>query len=185
MFCSFLLTAFLGVAQETANGSDVNSFIIGGGQEFTESSVFVNSVAILDVYTIGGGGGGGGTVFEAGMPFSAGAGAMPEVWLNYTYRPIDPNDESEIFVRSSHPIPAGIDIEARVIEVSSGGDFVDRGENGNFSIDENNGKIVKSFGAGYTDDGETNGYKIEYTFSNSGTESLPAGFSIIYEIIKK
>jgi hypothetical protein len=184
-----ILITLIGYSQETVNGSDLNSFIIGGGQQFTDASLFVNAVSLVDVSPQGVAviADGSSALLEAGIAALAGGTTdfIPDIWLNYTYRPINPGNVSEIFIRTSHPMPAGISLRARVIETSVGGNFIDRGINNNISINENNQRIVRSFGAGYTDDGETNGYKIQYTFSNTGGEELPPGFSIIYEIIKR
>ena len=187
--CGLLLTSFLGVSQETVNGSDVNSFIIGGGQETTPATLFLNAIAILDVSPDGVAviADGADSLLEAGLPILAGGTSdfIPDIWLNYTYRPTTPSDVAEIFIRTSQPLPAGVTLRAKVVEKGVGGNFIDRGVNNNFAVDENNSKIVRSFGAGYTDDDVTNGYKIQYSYSNTSGNPLPAGFSIIYEIIEK
>ncbi|PKA82621.1 hypothetical protein ATE92_0755 [Ulvibacter sp. MAR_2010_11] len=177
------------ISQETLDASDISNFIIGGDQASTTSSLFLNSVAIIDVAP----GGqpvissGSAALLEAGLPILAGGTSdfIPDIWINYTYRPEFPGDVSEIFVRTSMPIPSGITLKAKIIETGVNGNFIDRGVNSNVNIDETNNRIVRSFGPGYTDDGETNGYKVQYTYTNSGSNELPPGFSIIYEIIKR
>lgn len=189
LFCGFLSITYLGVSQETVNGSDVNSFIIGGGQETTPATLFLNAVAILDVSPDGVAviADGASALLEAGLPILAGGTSdfIPDIWINYTYRPEQPGDQSEIFMRLSQPLPAGISLKAKVIETSTGGDFTDRGVNNNFDLTTTNKKIVRAFGTGYTDDGIGNGYKIQFTYSNNGSNSLPSGLTVIYEIIKK
>ncbi|RIA08552.1 hypothetical protein OE09_0367 [Flavobacteriaceae bacterium MAR_2010_72] len=189
ILCSFVLFTFVGFAQETVNGSDINSFIIGGGQETTPATLFLNDVAIVDVSPEGQAviADGESLLLEAGLPILAGGTSdfVPDIWINYTYRPANPLDQAEIFIRTSQPLPAGVTLNAKVIEKSVGGNFDDRGVKKDLSVDETNSKIVRTFGAGYTDDGVTNGYKIQYTYSNTGSEELPPGFAIIYEIIIK
>ncbi|MFC4723264.1 hypothetical protein ACFO5O_13085 [Geojedonia litorea] len=184
----FIVATALTSAQETVNGSDVNSFIIGGGQETSDVTLYVNAVSLVDVSPEGQAviADGGDTLLEAGLPILASGTSnfIPDIWLNYTYRPINPSDQSEIYVRLSEPLPTGITLSIKVVEVGVGGNFIDRGVNNNFEITSVNKRIVKSFGAGYTDDGVTNGYRIEYNYTNNGSEELPPGLNIIYEILK-
>lgn len=184
----FLMIAFSAVSQETVNGSDVSSFIIGGGQETTTATLFINEVSIVDVSPEGAAviSSGATVLLEAGLA-SAASGTSdfaPDIWINYSYRPISPGDQSEIFMRLSEPLPADITLQARVIETSSGGSFIDNGITTNISLTTTNTKIVNGFGAGYTEDGITNGYKIQFTYANTGTNILPPGLIIFYEIIK-
>lgn len=191
LLCTVMLLFVISIsnAQETLDSSDVSTFIIGGGQVVTNGSLFLNAVALVDVAPGGQAviSDGVSDLLEAGMPVFAGGTSnfLPEIWVNYTYRPELPGDESEIFIRTNMPIPSGITLSARVVEASTGGDFIDRGISTEVSLSTTNAKIVDSFGAGYTDDDENNGYKVEYTYNNTGSNELPSGFSIIYELIKK
>lgn len=179
------LTALSGFAQETLDAGDPNTFIFGGDQKTTNFSLDILPLAIIDVEPDPGGPGPGPGLgpLEAGLPVTGVASNLDNLWLNFTHR-ADGIQPGRIYVSTNQPVTVGmvIYVEIELGNYGVDGDFPKNPIIGQVMLSQTEQIIVNDFLNGYTGDGLNNGYHLIYTIDNPSSNSLPAGFEILYRI---
>ena len=179
------LTALSGFAQETLDAGDPNTFIFGGDQKTTNFSLDILPLAIIDIEPDPGGAGSGSGLgpLEAGLPVTGVASNLDNLWLNFTHR-ADGIQPGRIYVSTNQPVTVGMVIYVEIEPGNYGvdGDFPKNPIIGQVISSQTEQIIVNNFLNGYTGDGLNNGYHLIYTIDNPSSNSLPAGFEILYRI---
>lgn len=175
------------LAQETLDANDPGTYIFGGDQKSNTATLELLEVSLVDLEPEQANGlvfGVAASEFEAGLPATSGdgSGVNESLWLNFTSRVFE-GTQRTIMVFANQPLPQGITIRIELLNLSSVGG---NGANGTGSgstiiLSDSSQEIITAIGGGSTGHGEGSGFQLRYSYENTGSSPLPAGFEIIYQ----
>ena len=164
-------------AQETLNANNVNTYILGGDQNSNFATIDLVNFQIIDMasdpdnainFNVDP------TYLEAGLPAMGtsidGVVINEDLWLNYSCRALN-NRVNAIYVSTNLPVPDGISLKVKIINVSAGGNFNQNPTIKSLKLNEVEKQLVGNLSSGYTADGKFNGYQLQYTVDNKSGKS--------------